>query len=287
MAKTYKKILALSIRLSVISVMAVAIISCSGGTMDTTNKVSFPSIKDVPAEAWQKLAQKKIYFGHQSVGYNIIDGIKDVMQQNPQIKLNIVETINPADFDSPLFAHSPVGQNRNPKSKCDVFTAFMNAGIGGKTDFAFLKFCYVDILHGTDVSKVFETYKSTIVTLQSKYPKLILVHLTTPLTTIQTGLKASIKNFLGRPIGGYDDNVKREQFNALLRKEYSGKEPIFDLAGIESTSQDGSRVTFEKDGKAYPALAPAYTNDGGHLNELGRKVVAEQFLIFLANLAIK
>ena len=35
--------------------------SCSGGNMPE-EKVSFPSIKDVPAENWEKLSQKKIYF---------------------------------------------------------------------------------------------------------------------------------------------------------------------------------------------------------------------------------
>ena len=42
--------------------------------------------------------------------------------------------------------------------------------------------------------------------------------------------------------------------------------------------------TFEKDGRTYYALAPLYTNDGGHLNETGRKVVAEKLLYFLASL---
>ena len=36
--------------------------------------------------------------------------------------------------------------------------------------------------------------------------------------------------------------------------------------------------------KIYYSMAPEYTTDGGHLNETGRKRVAEQLLIFLANL---
>ena len=47
-------------------------------------KVSFPSIKDVPAEKWKRLSQKKIYFGHQSVGNNIINGIEDLMREYPR-----------------------------------------------------------------------------------------------------------------------------------------------------------------------------------------------------------
>ena len=47
---------------------------------------------------------------------------------------------------------------------------------------------------------------------------------------------------------------------------------------------DGTRCSFTKDGKTYYSMVPEYTTDGGHLNEIGRKKVAEQFLILLANL---
>lgn len=255
--------------------------------MDTTNKVSFPSIKDVPAEAWQKLSQKKIYFGHQSVGNNILDGVRDVMKENPQIKLKILELAKITDFDNPFFAHSGVGKNEDPRSKCEDFNEVIDKKIAGKVDVALFKFCFVDIVPNTDVNKLFSAYKETLVSLKENYPKVMFVHMTVPLTAAQTGPKVLIKKLIGRPIGGYDDNIKREQFNALLRKEYSGKEPIFDLALIESTIPDGSRAVFEKDRKTYPRMVPEYTNDGGHLNESGRKKVAEQFLILLANLAIK
>lgn len=270
-----------------VSLMAVAIINCSGGKMDTTNKTVLPSIKDVPAEAWQKLSEKKIYFGHQSVGQNIIDGVKDIMKEQAQIKLNIIETNDPKDFNAPIFAHSPVGKNMDPASKCDAFADFMLKGLGQKVDFAFFKFCYIDILSATDVNKVFTGYRNSIEQARKSSPGATIIHITTPLRVVQTGPRVWIKKIIGRSIGGYDDNVKREQFNAMLRKEYSGKEPIFDLALIESIFPDGTQVIFKKDGKVYPALVPAYTNDGGHLNELGRKKVAEQFLIFLANLVNK
>ena len=54
---------------------------------------------------------------------------------------------------------------------------------------------------------------------------------------------------------------KAEQFNELLIKEYDGKEPVFDLAEIESTRPDGRRETFTKDGKTYYSLIPDYTYD--------------------------
>jgi hypothetical protein len=75
-----------------------ATISCSGGEMEQ-KKVTYNSLKDIPDAAWEKLSQKKIYFGHQSVGFNIMDGVKDLMKEYPQIKLNIVETKDSKDFN--------------------------------------------------------------------------------------------------------------------------------------------------------------------------------------------
>lgn len=253
--------------------------------------IKFPSIKDVPASAWEKLSQKKIYFGHHSVGHNIIDGIKDLMKENPKIKLNIVETADQSDFKLGLFAHSGVGKNTDPKSKIDEFAKFINKGIGKKADIAFFKFCYVDVRTGTEVRNVFNDYKNIMSKLMSAYPDTKFIHVTVPLTTEPTVLqglirsaKNVVKKIIGRP-GYYPcDNQKRSLFNEMLRKEYEGKEPLFDIAKIESTFPNGKRFTFSNNGKPFFAMVPEYTDDGGHLNKVGRRIVAEQFLIFLAKL---
>jgi hypothetical protein len=284
-SSNFSKLLTITRQLIAMSLIALALTSCSGGKMEPTTKITLPSIKDVPAEAWQKLSQKKVYFGHQSVGNNIMDGIKDLMKENPQIKLNIVETDNPSDFNAPVFAHSPIGKNMDPTSKYIDFSEKMTGGLGNKLDIAFFKFCYIDITAATDAEKVFTGYRNSLSLTKKSFPNTTIIHVTTPLRVIQaSGPRTWLKTIIGRPIGGYNDNMKREQFNAILRKEYSGKEPIFDLAAIESTNPDGSRFSFTQDGKTGYALVPAYTNDGGHLNEQGRKLVAEQLLIFLSKL---
>ena len=78
---------------------------------------------------------------------------------------------------------------------------------------------------------------------------------------------------MGKPVY---NNINRNQFNEILRKEYEGKAPIFDLAKIESTYPDG---------KTSYSMVPDYTYDGGHLNETGRKKAAEQLLVLLANIS--
>jgi len=72
------------IALSIIGVLTMFVTKIK--TRTDTNKISLPSIDDVPKEYWAKLAEKKIFFGHKSVGYNIIDGIADVMSERDYIK---------------------------------------------------------------------------------------------------------------------------------------------------------------------------------------------------------
>jgi len=250
-------------------------------------RVHFTSIKDVPDASWKKLSQKRIYFGHQSVGNNIMAGINDLIKENSNIRLNIVETKSPSEFNSPLFAHSPVGKNVDPRSKIDDFVSLMEKGIAKKADICFFKFCYIDIDDNTDYKKLFDNYEGSMTRLKKDYPKKTFVHVTIPLMIkTKTSLLGLIKKLLWKKKGFFDNdhNVARNEFNDLLRKEYEGKEPIFDLAKVESTHPDGKRETFTKRNKTYPSLVPEYASDGRHLNETGRKRVAEQLLILLAGL---
>ena len=268
----------------IIFILSTILISCTGGEM--SEKIDqFPIIKDVPAAKWEKLAQKKIYFGHHSVGANIIDGIKDLMKENPNIKLNIVKTANESDFKVGLFAHSGVGKNGDPKSKMLGFAKVLNSGIGEKADAAALKFCYVDILLETDVDGMLGEYSDSVAELKKKYPDLKIIHFTTPLMVQKTTWKHLVKKILSiKDPWRYGSNIKRNEYNQKLVEKYQDKDPILDIAMIESTYPNGSRCAFKADGKTYFSLVPEYTYDGGHLNEVGRKKVAEQLLLLLANL---
>jgi len=247
------------------------------------SKIIPANLKMVSEINWKNLSEKRIYFGHQSVGFNIVDGIKDVMKEHQSIRLNIVETNNSSDFNAPIFAHSRVGINSDIKSKCQAFIDIVENGVGDRSNIAFFKFCFLDVTEGMDVEKMFGEYKRTMSLLKQKYPRTVFVHVTVPLTTVQTGVKVWIKKLIGKSVLGYDDNIKRNQFNERLKEEYQGKEAIFDLAVFESTLPDGRQALFTSGGKTYFSLAREYTNDGGHLNPLGRKMIAEQLLIFLAN----
>jgi lysophospholipase L1-like esterase len=44
-------------------------------------------------------------------------------------------------------------------------------------------------------------------------------------------------------------------------------------------------MSVRQGGKVHYAMVPAYTTDGGHLNEVGRRIVARRLLVLLAGLA--
>jgi hypothetical protein len=253
-----------------------------------TNRITLPSIDDVPKEYWEKLADKKIYFGHQSVGYNMIDGITDIINERDDIRFNIVESSESSVFDRPVFAHSQVGRNMDPVSKIKGFIDVMDGGVGEKADIAFFKFCYVDIMRDSNPQEIFNLYGEALEELKKRYPETKFLHITTPLRSapkgIEKNLKQSIKLLIGKP-GILDDNIKRERYNELLRNAYSKTDGLFDLALFETVNLNGFRCYAVNGGEKVHVMVPEYTEDGGHLNNLGRKKIAEQLLISLAEMA--
>jgi hypothetical protein len=233
----------------------------------------------------RSLSTKKIFFGHQSVGDNIVQGIRDLMAADPHLKINIVTSADPQSVPGFAFVEAHVGANRNPQSKNEAFAAILDKGLGGQGGIAFYKYCYIDFSSSTDVQQVFDNYRKGIADLRQKYPSLTIVHSTVPLMAEEPSgtMKDRIKTILRR-VSGRDPNVKRNQFNQLLRQAYGGRDPIFDIAEVESTHFDGSRSYFMRGVQKIYTLAPEFTNDGGHLNEIGRRAAAEQLLLVLANL---
>ena len=266
--------------------LSAIIISCNDEKM--SNKIELSTkINKISPSTWHRLAEKRIYFGHQSVGQNIIEGIEDLKKEYPQIKLNIIELEKDnSDLTSPGLYHSPIGENTKPRSKIAHFSGIAKDILNGKADIALFKFCYIDVTPNTNVKELFEDYKQTIDQLKNDYPEIKFVNVTMPLVRVQTGPRAWIKKILGKPITGIEDNIKRGEFNQLMRQEYEGKEPIFDLAKIESTFPDGSRLQQAKGDATFYALVPEFTYDDGHLNEVGRRQVAAEFVSVLAQVSM-
>jgi len=241
-------------------------------------------LADVPAEAWTRLQGKTIFFGHQSVGSNLVSGLQELEAGHKSLHLNIVATKDANKIVGPMLAHAPVGKNHYPESKIAEFQELLEGGLGEKADIAFFKFCYVDLKKTSDPDALLTVYGKAMDGLKARFPRVAFVHVTVPLRAPEKGLKEGIKRLLGRS-PELDDNRVRARYNHLLRERYSGKEPLFDLALYETLGPEGLRHYSLRNGQEVPVLVPSYTDDGGHLNPMGRRQVAEQLLIELLDLA--
>lgn len=254
---------------------------CAKGAGDVLGPY-YARLEAVPQEKWDALAQKRVFFGHKSVGLNIIAGLEDVMRRCPSIRLEIRETAEPKDFQMPVFAHAQIGRNKLPHSKIDAFRKALEDGVGPNADIAFFKFCFVDIDRQTDRAALVESYVRALEDLRNRFPGTKFVAFTMPLVSRPVGLISRLKKLLGR-MPYYDaEHIQRSLFNDMLRERTKGD--VFDLAAVESRIDATRKATYKRDGRDYEILNRAYTDDGGHLNAVGRQIVAIELLIYLASI---
>ena len=245
--------------------------------------VESASLAALTASDLSHLATQRIFFGHQSVGDDIVCGLRDLMASDPRLKLRIVESAAPQLLTEPAFVESHIGRNGDPHSKAEAFRTIVDKGLGREGGIAMYKYCYADVGPSTDIARMFDIYRREMNALKSKYPLLRVVHITIPLTTAEPAAKGWVKSALGRATAR-DLNRKRNEYNRLLTQAYNNSDPVFDLAGVESTRCDGLRSELIGSGQRIFTLAPEFTTDGGHLNGAGRRIAAAHLLMALAKL---
>lgn len=234
-----------------------------------------------PRADLQALAGRAVLFGHQSVGQNLLDGLARLAAREG-VTLD-VKDVTSAPPGAPVgISHAFVGRNRDPEAKLADFARRVDAVPVGTPVVALVKLCYVDVTADTDVAALFARYRATIDGLRQRHPGVVFVHVTVPLTTVEGGAKRWMKRLSGKPPYGLAENARREAYNDLLRGAYQGREPLLDLAAVESTRPDGSRETLEWKGRQVPALASAWAFDDGHLNEAGQDHAARALARVLA-----
>jgi len=229
----------------------------------------------------ERVAQARVLFAHQSVGRNILEGVQALAKDaGVPIRIQDIGT-TPPDAGPGLF-HSNVGVNGDADSKLAAFTGLLQRPERPPYDVALLKFCYEDLDHdakGRD--GLLDRYAARMGMLQASRPDVRLLHVTSPLRADPPGWKTRLKRLLGRATDEDADNVVRNAYNTGLRTRFGGP-ALFDLAAVESTLPDGSRSSFGATAGPVYTLAGAYTTDGGHLNDMGRRRAAAAFLHTLA-----
>lgn len=220
----------------------------------------------------EAVAERRIFFGHMSVGKNILSGLDQVYATHdvaPPTEIEIAPGDGPTLPADGVLVHALIGENRHPVGKLANFDTTLRGGLAEQVDAAALKFCYIDIRWNSDVEALFAKYRDTLAQLEADYPEVQFVHMTVPLTTGPYGIRDHLKVLVGR-----DDNATRERYNALMREAY-GPDRLFDLATLEATEPDG--ILRERE------LFGGYSSDGAHLNAAGSARIAAEFIGFLAD----
>lgn len=245
--------------------LAFSQLACGGGRQEATT---------VTAAHWKALQEKRVVFAHQSVGHNILNGLKTLAARSA-FDLRVTESRDLAASGN--IVHFAVGQNGDPLSKMKDFAETLRTSPTANVDVAMMKLCYLDFQNDVDAVKIAEQYIATLDGLAAEFPRTRFVAFTAPITVAQTGPKAWAKRLLGRTPAGYAENVRRLQFNDRLRARYKPEGRLFDLAQIEVQGADVQYYL----GSPFEALDPAMTSDGGHLNAEGEQRVAAQLVEFL------
>lgn len=263
--------------------LALLACACSAPPPPPSPGAAYPMEPRLKA-ALEPVRRARVLFSHHSVGRNILAGIAALDADAGGPRLRIVEGEEYARVEGPVLAHVSGGRNTDPRSKIDFFAATVRAGGAGPgaPRLALMKLCYVDFDPRTDVDGLFEAYRTTLAALKREFPGITFGHVTVPLHRRPTDLRSSLRRLAGREVWEDAANVKRSEFNRRLREAFAG-DPVLDLAGVESAGPAGGPpATFEAGGRTWPALHPAFTEDGGHLNALGERAAGKAAIEFLA-----
>jgi hypothetical protein len=169
----------------------------------------------VPDSTWKRVSAIRTFFAHQSVGGNLLAGVRDLQEREGAARLPIVD----------------IGKTAVPGGQA------LESGFGDTLDVAALKFCFWDIQKDTDVEKVFEAYTQTIADLQTRFPRITFVHVSVPLFTRDEDWRAGVRRLLSMDVPRTLDNAKRDALSERIRARYSGREPIFDLGAFEAAPE--------------------------------------------------
>ena len=230
---------------------------------------------NITKECIQSINAHHILFAHMSVGNDILSGVS--LANNKLTEPIAIHNIEPASqLHAPKtgISHFKIGANAQPLQKLSNFRRFLLANNNGASfDYIGIKFCYVDITNKTDIHTLLNEYEALVKDISTHYPHIKFLHFTVPLTTQYGSLKGRIKTL----ILGDQNNINRNKYNELLCKKF-GNQTIIDIARIESSYPDGSRLEHSYFHTKYYSLIPEYTTDGGHLNDIGKHKISAAFV---------
>jgi hypothetical protein len=249
--------------------------------MHGADSVSNGASAGVGPAKWSGIGARTVYFAHQSVGADIVAGVES-LKRDHSLPLRIVRATDPSTISDPAFVHFFVGQKRDYASKNAALLRLLEAPTRAHQPVVVFKYCHGDIKSPDDGNAMFEAYHDTVDTIQFEHPDVTVVHSTIPLALVaENAVKSGARLFLGLH-SERELAVARHRYNELLRTEFGGTEPIFDIAKLQATRQDGTIERFAFGGAFIETLAADNTSDGCSLSACAQTVAAAELLEVLS-----
>lgn len=263
-------------------VSVAAVLGRGGDPVEITGEP--PRTSRTDARATSIVAATRVFFGHQSVGANIVHGLS-ATDAGTSTPLAIVESRARQTGTSGLFQHASIGVNGDPLGKISDFAAVMNGEVGDSVDVALMKLCYIDFTSTTDPQAVFDAYVSTMEALEKAHPDVAFLYTTAPITVDPGWLqkaKSTLRVWLGRSDASTPENLVRGRYNDLIRAKYASSGRLFDIAALESRLANGRHAGRDDGGRTYMVMNPELASDGAHLNDRGAALLAEELVRLVA-----
>ncbi len=220
---------------------------------------------DVTDDVRAQVATLKIFFAHASVGGNMVSGMEDLHSENSTTYMiqNTSDDASPPSATEEGVMYDYSRGNPGWAEKVSLFENYISNGWhADSVDMVINKFCYID------QSADWETYRDSMLGLESSYPSTIFVYMTIPIKTAEN----SVSGWL------------RQQFNENLRTWIASQDNkyLLDIADIEAYSPTGVEQTSSYNDNTYQIMYASYSSDGGHLNSTGRVRMAKAMYSLLA-----
>jgi len=153
---------------------------------------------DALAADFERVGAARVYFGHQSVGANVLSGLADLQKQldRPVIRVAELGDLGTAEGQG-VMLQTAIGKNGQPDAKCEDFRQVMRQ-LQGRVDAALFKFCYIDFDDQSDAAAIFDTYARTMDEMKRLYPEVVFIHVTSPLRSIERGPGVWARELLGK-----------------------------------------------------------------------------------------
>ena len=93
-------------RFALFFIVSLTLLSC--GANETDMPITWND--DALADDLRILASQRVFFGHQSVGANIVGGVRELSALHPDVPLAVVDPESARTMSGPFFAESLIGR---------------------------------------------------------------------------------------------------------------------------------------------------------------------------------